>query len=179
MRVTNRRRLRVATPVTLVAALLLAACGGPSSTEPTTTSSPARAAYLCTVIPRVDRLTITRHAPGRQFVFSFPATVTVTSASAARAVASAACELPAAPKGVQACPAAFAVAYRLVFAVRGEKGTGGESIEVNPTGCPSVTGLGVVRTTAVNRDFYRVLGNAMVLRHAGYSTFAGSFRTGG
>jgi hypothetical protein len=175
----KRMRLRITIPVVIAAALLLSACGSPSSSGPTTTGPSARTAYLCQVIPRVNRLVVTRHAPGRQFVFTFPAVVTVTSASAAQAVAKSACALPDAPKGAQACPAEFAVSYHLVFAVRGEKGMGGEAIDVNPTGCQSVTGLGTVREVVSHPAFYRLLGNAMGLKNPSYLTFTGAFRTGG
>ena len=136
-------------------------------------------AYLCQVIPRVDRLIVTRHAPGNQFHFTFPAVVTVTNAAGARAVAASACALPDAPKGAQACPVEFAVSYHLVFAVRGEKGMGGEAIDVNPTGCQSVTGLGTVREAMSSIAFFRLLGSAMGLKNASYLTFRGVFRTGG
>lgn len=168
-------------PVSLVTGLGLAACGRSQSGTPTTTSTAPsnQVAYLCQVIPRVDRLIVTRHAPGNQFHFTFPAVVTVTNAAAARAVAASACALPDAPKGAQACPVEFAVSYHLVFAVRGEKGMGGEAIDVNPTGCQSVTGLGTVREAMSSIAFFRLLGSAMGLKNASYLTFRGVFRTGG
>jgi hypothetical protein len=162
-------------PIALVAALGLSACGGASSTAPTT--SPMNgAAYLCQVLPRVDRLIVTRKVSGNQFHFTFPAVVTVTNAAAARRIASDACGLPSAPNGVQACPVEFSIWYHLDFAVRGEKGMSGESIVVNPTGCQTVTGLGAVRTTAGRQVFYRLLGNALGLRNAGRSTFSGTLQ---
>jgi hypothetical protein len=174
-----RRGLRIAIPAVLGAALLLSACGSPSKSGPTTTATSARTAYLCQVVPRVDRLIVTRHVPGNQFVFTFPAVVTVTSSSASQAVAKAACALPDAPKGAQACPVEFAISYHLVFAVRGEKGMGGEAIDVNPTGCQPVTGLGTVREAMSPVAFYQLLGNAMGLKNANYLTFRGAFRTSG
>lgn len=174
-----RRGLRIVIPAVLGAALLLSACGSPSKSGPTTTATSARTAYLCQVVPQVDRLIVTRHAPGNQFVFSFPAVVTVTSSSASQAVAKAACALPDALKVAQACPAEFAISYHLVFAVRGEKGMGGEAIDVNPTGCQSVTGLGTVREAISSVAFYQLLGNAMGLKNANYLTFRGAFRTSG
>jgi hypothetical protein len=111
-------------------------------------------------------------------LFTFPVVVTLTSASGAQTVAKAACALPDVPKGIRHCPEAYALYYHLVFAVRGEKGTGGEAINVYPTGCPSVTGLGAVRTTALDEGFYRVLGQAMGLTSANYLTFRGTFRAG-
>ena len=102
----------------------------------------------------------------------------VTSARAAQAVAKAACALPDAPKGVQACPAGFDVSYQLVFAVRGEKGLGGEGIDVGPSGCQSVTGLGTVREVMSRPAFYRLLGSAIGLHHSNQQTFLGTFRDG-
>jgi hypothetical protein len=166
---------RAFAPVALVAALGLCACGSASSIAPTT-SRVNGAAYLCQVLPRVDRLIVTRKVSGNQFHFTFRAVVTVTNAAAARRIASVACGLASAPKGAQACPVEFSIWYHLDFAVRGEKGMGGESIAVNPTGCQTVTGLGAVRTTARRQDFYRLLGNALGLRNAGQSTFAGTLQ---
>ena len=173
----NRMRFRIAIPAVLGTALLLSACGISSSRGPTTTAPSAQTAYLCQVIPRVDRLIVTRHAPGNQFIFNFPAVVNVTSASSAQSVAKAACALPDA-SNTRLCPAEFAVSYHLVFAVRGEKGMGGEAIDANPTGCQWVTGLGMVREALSPVAFYRLLGNAMGLKNASDQTFRGVFRTG-
>jgi hypothetical protein len=120
---------------------------------------------------------VTRHAPHSQFRFTFPAVVTVNSAAAARAVATAACALPLASTFPHSCPAEFAVSYQLDFAVRGEKGMGGESIVLNPTGCELVTGLGAARMAGLRPSFYRILGNAMGVKHAGQPTFAGTFKS--
>lgn len=176
----KRWRSGAVIPATLAAALLLSACGSPTSKV---SDLPLKARsgppYLCRVLPRVDRLIVTRRAPGNQFVFTFPTVVTVTSASAARAVASSACSLPDVPAGSFRCPAEFAVSYHLVFAVRGEKGMGGEAIDAHPTGCQLVTGLGSVRTTRYHPGFYRILARAMGLRNAGYQSFTGTLNAGG
>jgi hypothetical protein len=63
--------------------------------------------------------------------------------------------------------------------VKGEKGMGGEVINLNPTGCHSVTGLGAVRTTAASTGFYWLLGSAMGLRNAGFRSFEGTLSNGG
>jgi hypothetical protein len=162
--------------MSLVTGLGLAACGSSSSVAPTTTSTAPsnQVAYLCQVIPRVDRLIVTRQAPGKQFHFTFPAVVTVTNAAAALAVATSACALPDVPKGVRHCPAEFAISYHLVFWVLGQKGPGDDLVIVNPTGCQSITGLGAVRTTSFGASFYQLLGNAMGLRNASYRTFVGT-----
>ncbi len=175
----NRIKFRVTVFAILPAALLLSACSSLSSSGPTTTSPSTRTAYLRQVIPRVGRLVATRHALSDQFIFTFPTVVTITNVSSTQAVATAACALPDAPKGAQACPAEFAVSYHLVFAVRGEKGMGSESIDVNHIGCQSVTGLGAVREVISYPTFYRLLGNAMGLKNANSMTFRGVFRTGG
>jgi hypothetical protein len=121
----------------------------------------------------VDRLIVTRSAPHR-YSFAFPAIITVTNGGAARAVASSACALSAAPKDLPSCPAAFFVSYRLVFAVKEEKGMGGEAINVTPAGCHIVTGLGDVRTTRLSTGFYWILGSAMRLENPGLPTFEGT-----
>ena len=159
--------------------LFLCVNGGPASGASTTSTSPIHIAHLCQVIPRVDRLVVTRRAPGDRFVFTFPAVVKVTNVGAAQAVATSACALSNASKSVPDCPAAFFVSYHLVFAVRGEKGMGGAAINVYPAGCQVVRGLGAVRTTAVGVGFYWVLGSAMGLRDASLHSFAGTLNTGG
>jgi hypothetical protein len=165
-------------PAFLATALLLSACG--SSNAKYSVADPkakSPTAYLCQVLPRVDRLIVTRRALGNQFTFTFPTTVTVNSPSAARAVASAACALPDVPPGVYHCPAEFAVSYHLVFAVKGEKGLGGEAIDLYPTGCEGVKGLNKTRTPTPS--FYRVLARAMGLGHYDNLTFRGTFTKGG
>jgi hypothetical protein len=169
-------RLRVGIVITaaLTAALLLTACASPASKNSDLASEAKQpAAYLCQVLPRVDRLIVTRRAPDNQFKFTFPRVVTSNSASAARKVASAACALSDFPPGVFHCPAAFAVSYHLDFAVKGQKGMGGEAIDLYPTGCAMVKGLGATR--APSPSFYRVLARAMRLKHFGSLIFGGSF----
>jgi hypothetical protein len=165
MRVLSRLAM---VPLSLISAVALTACARATSTTTSTSADP----YLCQVLPRVDRLIVTRHAPGSHFKFSFPAVVSVTNVSKARAVAESACGLPKLPGG-EHCPAGFPVSYNLDFAVKGEKGLGGEAINVYPTGCETVTGLGPVRTTAEHHSFFRLLGKAIGLKDAGYFTFAG------
>lgn len=169
-------RLVVSTAVVFAAALLLSACSSPTSkVSDITVKVKTQTAYLCQVLPQVDRLIVSRHSPGDQFVFTFPAVVTVPSASEARAVAAASCALPDVRSGVFHCPAALAVSYHLVFAVKGEKGMGGEAIDVYPTGCPMVKGLGSVRTPT--SAFYQLLARAMGLGSVGSATFRGMFNS--
>ena len=122
----------------------------------------------------VDEVERQTEAGYDEVVCPLPAVVTVTNAAAARAVATSACALPDVPKGVRHCPAGFAISYRLVFWVQGQKGRGDDLVVVNPTGCQSVTGLGAVRTTSFGAGFYQLLGNAMGLRNASYHTFVGT-----
>jgi len=167
-----------ATPAALVVALLLTASGGPvarASVLPSKAKQPA--AYLCQVLPHVDRLTVTRRALGNQFKFTFPTVVTVARASAPRAVASAACALPDFSSGVFHCPAAFAVTYQLAFAIKGDTGFGGEPVDLYATGCPMIKGLGAAR--APSPSFYRVLARALGLKSYSSSTFRGTFTKAG
>ncbi len=169
-------RLAVLVPATLCAALLPHVCAGASPKISGVTSRTASStAYLCTVIPKVDQLIVTRRAPD-QYLFTFPTIVTVTNAAAARAVAASACALPVAPNNLPTCPAAFFVSYHLDFAVKGEKGMGGEAINVDPAGCHSVTGLGAERTTSRSIGFYWLLGSAMRVSNPGLSTIQGTLR---
>jgi len=119
----------------------------------------------------VDGLKVTRHAPGNEFVFSFPAEVEVNNVAEARSVAAATCALADFPPGSFSCPVAFAISYQLDFAVRGEEGTGGDAATLDPTGCQMVTGLGATRVPS--SSFYKLLAEAMGLKHHGYRIFQG------
>jgi hypothetical protein len=174
-----RVRLCSAIAVVLATAVLLSACASPTTTT-TNPKAKTSTAYLCQVLPRVDGLVVTRQAPSvppDDFAFTFPMVVNVTGASAARRVATSACALPDFPTGVFHCPASFAVSYHLVFAVQGEKGMGGEAIDLYPTGCPMVKGLGTVRTPTAR--FYRRLARAMRLVHYNGLTFRGTIGKAG
>jgi hypothetical protein len=120
---------------------------------------------------------VTRRAPGHQFVFTFPAVEIVTSANAARGVASAACALSDIPAAVYHCPTELAVSYQLEFAVNGEKGMGGEAIDVYPTGCQRVAGLGATRVPT--QSFYRLLAGVIGLTDYNSRTFEGTIPKGG
>jgi hypothetical protein len=169
-------RIGAVVPAALCVAILPCACVSASpKVSGATSRAVSQAAYLCTVVPKVDRLIVTRRAPDR-YSFTFPRIVTVSNAAAARAVAASACALPVAPTSLPTCPAAFFVSYHLVFAVKGEKGMGGEAINVDPAGCHSITGLGAVRTTAVSTGFYWLLGSAMRIANPGLPTIEGTLR---
>jgi len=81
------------------------------------------------------------------------------------------------PNGLH-CPALFAVTYHLIFSVKLAHDTVGEIVDLNPTGCQPVTGIGPIRTLSLHEDFYQVLGTAIGLAHANRSTFAGTARSG-
>ena len=170
-------KTRFAIVVTAVLVGVLLTAEGLSLNGRTSATTQDRRLHLCQVIPRVNRLHVSRSAPVTEFAFTFPPVVTVTRASAARAVARAACALPDAPTGAQACPAEFAVTYQLVFGIRGDKGMSGDAIVMNPTGCRVVSGIGRVREAISSNNFYQVLGRAMGLTNASDLTFRGSFRS--
>jgi hypothetical protein len=161
-----------ATFASFAVALTLSSCSSPAARDLPPKAKVATP-YLCQVIPKVDRLIVTRRAPGNEFQFTFPSVVTVHNASAAHAVASAACELPYLPPGAYNCPVEFLVSYQLDFAVKGEKGMGGEIIDLHPTGCQGVTGLKEGRTPTPS--FYRLLARTMGLRDYNNFTFGGTF----
>ena len=171
----NTRRIGIVLLATLAAALLLVDCGSPTANvSDLGLRARTGSQYVCQVTTRVDRLRVTRVAPGDQVLFTFPPVVTVVNASAARAVARGACGLPNVPSGTFHCPAEFAVSYRLVFSVRGEKGMGAQAIVAHPTGCQNVTGFTHVRTTRYRPGFYTLLARAMGLRDGSYPTFLGA-----
>ncbi len=163
--------LRRSLLVTVVAtsSLTLAACG---ATSTSTVGSKVAPVFLCRHLSSVARVVVTRTLSSDQFLYVVPATSTVNNARRARQLARVACSLPVMPSGIQ-CPVELAVAYRLTFAINGEKGLGGESIVVHPTGCQLVEGLGTPRTSATRANFYRLLGTAIGISNAGSWTFAG------
>ena len=143
--------------MTLVTGLGLAACGSTPTVSPTTTSTRSATGvdYLCQVIPRIDRLIVTRNALTNNFHFTFPRVVTVTNASAAQAVATYACALPHAPRVPRHVLSnlPFPTISSLQCAA---KGMGGEYVDMNPTGCEVVTGLGMAREAISRPDFFRL-----------------------
>jgi hypothetical protein len=89
-------------------------------------------------------VTRTDEFPQNQIAFVFPSVVTSSNAAAVANVARIACQLPLVPSGESRnCPADFGVTYALTFkAVTAEIVT----ITADPTGCPSITGLGPPRS---------------------------------
>ena len=136
---------------------------------------------LCSDISRLDRLVVTRHLQikGNDLTWSFPARVTATDPALVRRVARFACRLPRLPKGPLFCPADFGIVYRLSFSAGPVTFP---PLLADSSGCEQLTGLGPTATSrarwiATHPGFWRVLGDAIGLRHATVSTFAGTFHT--
>ncbi len=91
---------------------------------------------------------------------TFPALVTVTSAAAARAVATAVCALPAQPGGIVNCPNDLGIGYQLRFAAGRHHF---HLVTLQATGCEIVSGAGKPRTIAHSTRFWVVLGQALRL----------------
>ena len=168
--------LRPTAPVLLVAAgLLLAACGtsarrsNPGSLRPT---HPA-GSTLCGSVSALDRLVVRRSDPFPQnhMHFSFPTEVTVTSAIAVRAAAQALCALPKMPSGAISCPADFGIAYQFVFFA---SKPAFPTVELDPSGCQVVRGLGPTRWAVRSPHLWPALGSAMGLASPSYGTFRGN-----
>ncbi len=82
--------------------------------------------------------------------------ITVTDATAVRAIAAALCALPGAPHGVVNCPMDTGGGYRFLF-------TAGEKrfplVAVEATGCRTVTGVGAPRSAG--SAFFKSLGTIL------------------
>ena len=91
---------------------------------------------------------------------TFPALVTVTSAAAARAVATAVCALPAQPGGIVNCPNDLGIGYQLRFAAGRHHF---HLVTLQATGCEIVSGAGKPRAIAHSTRFWVVLGQALRL----------------
>jgi hypothetical protein len=157
--------------VAALACIVLAGCGQAGASDTTSGAGTA----VCTNAAHVDRLAIDRLNPLHQnFRFAVPAQITVTDAHRAQAVARALCALPPVGHGVYNCPADWGIRYQLRFAV-GRHWF--RPVTVDATGCRTVTGLGPARWIPGVSGFWRVLGKAAGLSHAGLATFAGTPRT--
>jgi hypothetical protein len=172
-----------------VGSVLLAACGslpapgsGPApagsggSASPTAAPSPSPSpgtgqVALCRDADTVTRLRIVR-ASGRKIPHAqavFPGQVTVTSPAHAQEVARALCALPVLPHGVYSCPAMFpGTTYQLTFTANGQQLT---PVNLNATGCETVTGIGPVRR-ALSPEFWRVLAVVAGVSPPGQAAFA-------
>lgn len=100
-----------------------------------------------------------------------PATAAVGSPDEVRAVARALCALPVMPKAVFHCPAEYTgTTYRLNFTAGGQRL---RPVELQATGCETVTGLGPVRWAAESPGFWPVLSGAVGITPPGSSGFSG------
>lgn len=167
--------LRPTASVLLVAAgLLLAACGTQASSnpEPSPPTHPA-GSTLCGSVSALDRLVVRRSDPFPQnhMRFSFPTEVTVTSAAAVRAAAQALCALPKMPSGTISCPADFGIAYHFVFFASKQAFP---AVELDPSGCQEVRGLGLTRWAVRSPHLWPALGSAMGLASPSYGAFRGN-----
>jgi hypothetical protein len=100
-----------------------------------------------------------------------PAKAAVGSPAEVRAVARALCALPVMPKAVFHCPAEFTgTTYRLNFTAGGQRL---RPVEIQATGCETVTGLGPARWAAESPGFWPVLARAAGISPPGQSAFNG------
>ena len=157
----------------LAAALVLAACGSAGSGDSGRSRPSAAESALCGSVPTLDRLVVHRSDafPQNHMRFSFPAKVTVSDATKARAAARALCALPDLPLGSLNCPADFGIVYHLVFSA-GERAL--PPVELDASGCQSVRGLGPAWWVARSPEFWPTLGRAMGLSSPSYAAFRGS-----
>jgi hypothetical protein len=165
------------------AAVSLSACGSVTSAgtaAPASTAAPAGSASqvrsagggaLCARAGAVDRLVVSRASiPANHQSFSFPATVAVSDAARARAVAQALCALQPEQHGV-ACPIDLGVIYRLDFTAPGRNIP---PVTIHAGGCEGVSGTGPSRWILGRPAFWTVLGQAMGLTNPSRTAFAGS-----
>jgi len=161
----------------LCAALAWGATGGgafaaaPSGPAPLAAPPAAHAAKSVSVrgvIGSVTSLVVRRGTPLNPTTFTFPKVVSVKGA-AARAVARDLCALPVMPKGIF-CPADLGGRYTLDFTATGSRVT---PVVLDASGCETVQGLHGIRWTARSPHLWSELGDAMGLRGATQSTFAG------
>ena len=167
--------------VFVAAALSLPACGSVTAAgsaapaAPTGSASQVRSAgggTLCADAGAVDQLAVSRvnSIPGNHLHFSFPATLAVTDAAQASAVARALCALQPEPRGIL-CPADLGIMYRLDFASAGHSFT---PVNIRAGGCEGVSGAGVSRWSMRSPAFWAVLGTAMGLTHPSHAAFVGT-----
>jgi hypothetical protein len=169
----------------LVAVAGLAGCGSatghaaPAAAATRTGSASqvrsATSGTLCAGAGTVDRLTVVRlnTIPANHPHFSFPATVAVSDATQARAVARALCALEPQPGGAMACPIDLGIAYRLDFATAARSLP---QVTIKAGGCETVSGAGLPLWSMRTPAFWTVLGQAMDLTDPGHAAFAGTMQ---
>jgi hypothetical protein len=141
--------------------------GAAESTTTTIVHTP-----LCDSAGSVTLLVVRRTVafPQNHFRFSFPYSVRVRRASAARKVARALCALPVLPRGAFSCPADFGILYHLQLARDRQRF---RVVTIEATGCEAVQGLATARWVARSPKFWRTLGVAMGIRQPAWETFRG------
>jgi len=151
------------------AGLACAALAGCAGAVGGTGKTPA----VCAQAGSITRLVIHRvnGLPQNHERFSFPARITVTSPSRAQSVARALCALPVMPSGTYACPADWAITYRLAFATKARRFA---PVTAGISGCQDVYGLGAVRWTARSPGFWHTLARAAGITPAGEAVFGGT-----
>ena len=184
-------RLGLCSLATGAAALVMTACGSQlaSPSGATQSARPSQGSGttpvpgsgtggngLCSQVPAVTRLAVSRVAalPQDHLHFVLPAGVTVPSPAKARAVAKALCTLPVMSGGIMSCPMDQGVSYRLDFAAGRTSFPG---ITAAAGGCNAVAGAGAVRR-AGSAGFWTVLGHAMGIKHAASSALRGTSPAG-
>lgn len=132
-----------------------------------------KAPAVCVQAGSITRLVIHRvnGLPQNHERFSFPARITVTSARRAQSVARALCALPVMPSGTYACPADWAISYRLTFAATARRFA---PVTAEASGCQDVYGLGAVRWTLTSPGFWRTLAQAAGITPADPAVFGGT-----
>jgi len=151
------------------AALACAALTGCAGAAAGTGKTPA----VCAQAGSITRLVIHRvnGLPQNHERFSFPARITVSSAGRAQSVARALCALPLMPPGSYACPAGWAITYRLTFAANARRFA---PVTAEISGCQVAHGLGAVRWTLTSPGFWRTLAQAAGITPAGAAVFLGT-----
>jgi hypothetical protein len=142
-----------------------AASSAPAKGQPNAVGGPIRGVSqpLCSAPGSASQVVITKTGtagpltPGGPVVAAYrsgtPASV-VKGAAEASALARAVCGLPAMTGGVVRCPQLDGVSYQLTFTAGGRLLP---AVVVQPSGCQTVTGAGVVRTAASRPAFLKLL----------------------
>jgi hypothetical protein len=142
-----------------------AASSAPAKGQPNAVGGPIRGVSqpLCSAPGSASQVVITKTGtagpltPGGPVVAAYrsgtPAPV-VKGAAEASALARAVCGLPAMTGGVVRCPQLDGVSYQLTFTAGGRLLP---AVVVQPSGCQTVTGAGVVRTAASRPAFLKLL----------------------
>ncbi|MGH3277350.1 MAG: hypothetical protein ACRDNZ_23865, partial [Streptosporangiaceae bacterium] len=124
-------------------------CGAPGSASQVVITKAANGPVLPTG-PRVAAAVQTSPEPP-----AFPPQrPLVKGAAQASALAKAICGLPGMPAGVLRCPQRTPVIYRLTFTVDGRLLP---VVTVQPSGCETVAGAGIVRTASTRPAFWKLL----------------------